>query len=356
MTQAKLEGIATKIHEHMHKGEIPKLDIPTRNKNNLILANDEDIWVYGDRTSTRSGKQVDGARKLLKMAYTIEFLERQLDEEKSSTLRELYYVSESWDVEQAHFSDQDESNNVIEDLEILANTTREAFNVHPEESGASLLGPLTIEEETRNGTREMHLQNDIGKSGYTIPHNPQDLEFLDHGMDFVLAVETGGMRDRLVENGFDETYNALILHTKGQPARASRRVIKRINDELNVPILVFCDGDPWSYRIFSAIAYGSAQSAHLSDILVTPDAEYLGVEPRDIRDYDLPADPLSDRDINALQNLLEDPRFQSDYWEDQIKLQLELDKKAEQQSLASYGLDFVTETYLPEKLEDLGFN
>jgi DNA topoisomerase-6 subunit A len=33
---------------------------------------------------------------------------------------------------------------------------------------------------------------------------------------------------------------------------------------------------------------------------------------------------------------------------------LEVGKKAEQQSLAKYGLDFVTETYLPEKLQQLG--
>jgi len=35
-------------------------------------------------------------------------------------------------------------------------------------------------------------------------------------------------------------------------------------------------------------------------------------------------------------------------------MMLEVGKKAEQQSLAKYGLDFVTETYLPEKLPQLG--
>ena len=36
------------------------------------------------------------------------------------------------------------------------------------------------------------------------------------------------------------------------------------------------------------------------------------------------------------------------------RMMLELGKKAEQQSLAKYGLDFVTDTYLPEKLAELG--
>ena len=37
-----------------------------------------------------------------------------------------------------------------------------------------------------------------------------------------------------------------------------------------------------------------------------------------------------------------------------VNIMLDLGKKAEQQSLAKYGLDFVTDTYLPEKLTGLG--
>jgi DNA topoisomerase-6 subunit A len=33
---------------------------------------------------------------------------------------------------------------------------------------------------------------------------------------------------------------------------------------------------------------------------------------------------------------------------------LEINKKAEQQALAKYGLDYVTEKYLPEKLSEIG--
>ena len=33
---------------------------------------------------------------------------------------------------------------------------------------------------------------------------------------------------------------------------------------------------------------------------------------------------------------------------------LKLGKKAEQQALAKYGLDFVTDKYLPEKLTNMG--
>ena len=350
----ELIELAADFYDQFAAGSIPEMQLPTRTKSNIEYDEESGVWTYGDRTSTRSANSVRGARKLLKAAYTIEFLANQLDDDRSSTLRELYYLSESWNNDEAQFNSQDESNDLVEDLEVVTGVTREDFHMRPEESGATLMGPLEIREQTRRGEREIHCQEDVGEGGYQIPNNPDMIEFLDHDINFALAVETGGMRDRLVENGFDEAYDCLVIHLKGQPARATRRITKRIHDELDVPIVVFADGDPWSYRIYGSVAYGSIKSAHLSKYLATPQAKYVGIQPEDIVEYDLPSDPLSDSDINALESELEDPRFQTDYWEEQIELQLDIGKKSEQQSLASRGLDFVTDTYLPERLDAMG--
>ncbi|WP_128478123.1 DNA topoisomerase IV subunit A [Halorussus pelagicus] len=352
--QEKLIDLAAEFYDQFERGDIPEMSLPTRTKSNIVFDEDENVWVYGDRESTRSANSVRGARKLLKAIYTIDFLSEQLEEDRSSTLRELYYLSESWDVNEAQFSSQDESNQLVEDLEIVSEVTREDFHMRPEESGATIMGPLYLREQTRRGEREIHCQKDVGEGGYQIPNNPDTIEFLDHDADFVLCVETGGMRDRLVENGFDEKYNTIVVHLKGQPARATRRITKRLHDELDLPVTVFTDGDPWSYRIFGSVAYGSIKSAHLSEYLATPEAQFIGIQPEDIVEYDLPTDPLSDSDVNALESELEDPRFQTDYWEEQIEIQLDIGKKSEQQSLASHGLDFVTERYLPERLEAMG--
>jgi len=350
----QLIDLAAQFYDQFADGSVPRMEIPTRTKSNIVFDEEENVWVYGDRHSTRSANSVNGAQKLLKAVYTIEFLADQLEEGRSSTLRELYYLSESWEEERAQFDSQDESNQLIEDLEIVSEVTREDFHMRPEESGATVMGPLYLREQTRRGEREIHCQKDVGEGGYQIPNNPDTIEFLDNDADFVLCVETGGMRDRLVENGFDEEYNVIVVHLKGQPARATRRLTKRLRDELNLPVVVFTDGDPWSYRIYGSVAYGSIKSAHLSEYLATPEAEFIGIRPQDIVDYDLPTDPLSDSDINALESELEDPRFQDEFWTEQIELQLDIEQKAEQQALASQGLDFVTETYLPERLEEMG--
>jgi len=350
----QLIDLAAEFYNQFAAGEIPRMELPTRTKSNIEYDPEKKVWVYGDRRSTRTANSVSGARKLLKAAFTVEFLANQLDENRSSTLRELYYLSESWDNEEAQFNSQDESNSLIEDLEISTGVTREDFHMRPEESGAKVMGPLKLREQTRRGDRDIHCQEDVGQGGYQIPNDPDTIQFLDNDADFVLCVETGGMRDRLVENGFDDEYNCLVVHLGGQPARATRRLTKRLHDELGLPVLVFCDGDPWSYRIYGSVAYGSIKSAHLSEYLATPEADYVGIRPQDIVDYDLPTDPLSDSDVNALESELEDPRFQTDFWEEQIELQLDIEKKAEQQALASRGLDFVTETYLPERLDEMG--
>ncbi|MFT4947578.1 MAG: DNA topoisomerase-6 subunit A, partial [Natronomonas sp.] len=192
----QLMALAEQFYEQFDEGDVPRMQVPTRTKSNIEYDEDKHVWVYGDRTSTRTAKTVSGAEKLLKASYTIDFLIQQINEERSSTLRELYYLSESWDLDEAQFGSQDESNSMIEDLEIVSGATREDFHMRPEESGATIMGPLRLREQTRRGEREIHCQKDVGEGGYQIPNNPDTIEFLDNDADFVLCVETGGMRDR----------------------------------------------------------------------------------------------------------------------------------------------------------------
>jgi len=352
LAKERLVGIARGWYDQMRDGVVPYIRLPTRTKRNLTYDDEGEVWKYGEKESTRAATNEKGAVHLLKMAYLIGFLKQQLVENRSSTLRELYYISEGW--KKAKFAAQDESNLLIEDLEIITEVQREAFHLRPEEDGASLFGPLRIRENTRRGAKEMHCQDDVGEAGYPIPNNVDNLDFIDHDAKFVIAIETGGMYARLMENGFDEEYGAILVHLKGQPARSTRRVLRRLNDSLNLPVVVFTDGDPWSYRIYASVAYGSIKSAHMSDILATPQAQFIGVQPSDISDYNLPADHLTEQDINALKAELTDPRFATDYWRNQIALQLEMKVKSEQQAFASRGLDFVTKEYLPKRLSEMG--
>jgi DNA topoisomerase-6 subunit A len=351
----KIDLVASKIYNDFEKSDIPYLQLPTRTKSNIRFDDKFNVWKYGKNTTERSAKSLDGAYMLLRTMYMVDFIKAMINTNKSSTLRELYYISEGWD--KAKFSSQPESNSLAEDLEIITSCMREDFKLRPEEDGARVIGNLTIEEVTRNKTKKkIHCQDDVGDSGYSIPYNvePEKISIKSVDADFIIAIETGGMFDRLVENGFDNSNRAVLIHLKGQPARSTRRFIKRLSEEKKIPVLIFTDCDPWSYRIFASVAYGAIKTAHISEYLATPTSQYLGVTPSDIKNYDLPTDQLTKEDIKSLKSELTDPRFQDPFWKGEIKLQLKLGKKSEQQALAKYGLDYVTDTYLPEKLSEMG--
>jgi DNA topoisomerase-6 subunit A len=351
----KIDMIAEKIYNDFQETKIPYLNLPTRTKANIKFDDKLSVWKYGKNSTERNAKSLDGAYMILRTMYMADFIKEMIKVKKSSTLREMYYISEGWNL--AKFNSQDESNLLAEDLEVITNCMREDFKLRPEEDGARVIGNVTIDEMTRNNTKKkIHCQDDVGDSGYSIPYNveKEKITIKSCDADFIVAIETGGMFDRLVENGFDKSNRAVLIHLKGQPARSTRRFIKRLSTEKKLPVLVFTDCDPWSYRIFASVAYGAIKTAHISEYLATPVAQYLGVTPSDIENYELPTDTLTKEDINALKSELTDPRFQDNFWKGEIKLQLKIGRKSEQQALAKYGLDYVTDTYLPEKISEMG--
>lgn len=161
------------------------------------------------------------------------------------------------------------------------------------------------------------------------------------------------MFHRMVQENANKKFNTLIVGLKGQAARATRRFIKRVNEELDLPVYICNDGDPWGFHIAQVIISGSAKLAHVNHDLATPDAKFMGVTASDIINYDLPTDKLKDVDVMRLKELAKDPRYKSEFWQNEIKKMLRIGKKAEQQSFSKYGLEYVVDTYFPQKLEEL---
>jgi DNA topoisomerase-6 subunit A len=349
-----LTSVVGKIYDQLNEGDIPLMHLPLRSKKNIEFNATHSVWTYSDQMTSRTAKTVQGAQMMLRTVYTADFINEMIRENKSSTLREMYYISEGWN--HAKFHSQDESNLLAEDLEIISKCMREDFKLRPEESGAHVYGNLNIRTMTKKGMKEFNCMDDVAETGFAIPYNVEkdNFEIRDTDAKFVMAIETGGMYARLVENGFPEKYNAILIHLSGQPARSTRRLIKRLNTEMRLPITVFTDGDPWSFRIFGSIAYGAIKTAHISEYLATPTAQFIGITASDILNYELPTDKLSDQDVGALNSELSDPRFADEFWVGEIQAMLSMKKKSEQQALAKYGLDYVTDKYLPEKLTNMG--
>ena len=338
----KLKELGQDIIADVEQKKVPSLKIPSRGTGNIVYDDAKKYYVLGDRYGRRSLGNVKQIRKMGQMVFTANFCKDLVQREKTATIREMYYVSEGWGVE---FNTQQESNTVGEDLEVALGTTREDLGLMPEEDGASVYGDLTLLDDDV----ELNAKKS-GKSGYTISPTIDQVEFLDCGVERVLAVETMGMFHRLVQENAYDRFNTLVVGLKGQAARATRRFIKRLNTELNLPVYICNDGDPWGFHIAQVIISGSAKLAHVNYDLATPNAKFIGVTASDIINYDLPTDPLKDIDVLRLKELSKDPRYQTEFWQTEIKKMLKIGKKAEQQSFSKYGLEYIVDTYFPHKL------
>jgi hypothetical protein len=71
----------------------------------------------------------------------------------------------------------------------------------------------------------------------------------------------------------------------------------------------------------------------------------------DIIKYKLPSDKLTEIDIKRLYELKEDPRYTDKMWHEELDTFLRIKRKSEQEAFARYGLSYIVDTYLPEKLQ-----
>jgi DNA topoisomerase VI subunit A len=343
-----LRAFGGTLYDQMEHGNFPWVEMPSRSTENIYYNSDVRQYVLGDKNVKRSARNIRHIKPFTQMVWAGFFASELVKNRKTSTLRDVYYSAQAYEMT---FKDQPESNNILTDLETATGFAREDFNVFPEERSA-LFGDLTI-KYTVPGYEGKRLNMTSHPDGVMIGPSVVSAEFAKAGCDKVIAIEKGGLFTRFIEERVHEKFNALLVLTAGQAPRATRHFLNRLNRELELPVYIFTDGDPWGMHIAMVIISGSANAAHLRG-LTTPDAKWSGVYATDIVDYKLPTDPLTDVDIKRLHELEKDPRYTGDLWKREIKTFLKIKKKAEQEAFSRYGLTYIVDEYLPAKLEEMG--
>jgi DNA topoisomerase-6 subunit A len=342
---SSLGDFGTRLYDQIGRRQFPWIKMPIRSTNNIKY--DEKIrqYVLGDRNVKRSSRNVRHLRPLTQLVWTASFVDELSRQNKTSTLRDVFYSAQAYEMS---FVDQAESDNIITDLETVIGSAREDFNVFPEERSA-IFGNLTI-QYTVPGYEGKKLNLASHPDGMMIGPALTNAEFADCKADKVIAIEKGALFTRFVEERVHDRFKALLIQTAGQAPRATRAFIRRLNQELKLPVIILTDGDPWGMHIAMVIISGSANAAHLRD-LNTPDAKWAGVWATDIVNYKLPSDKLTDLDIKRLYELQKDPRYGGKLWKHEIETFMKIKKKAEQEAFSRYGLTYIVDEYLPAKLE-----
>jgi DNA topoisomerase-6 subunit A len=348
--RAVLEGLKSlgeQVYTQLSQKQWPAVRMPSRSINNIHYDQHSRQYVLGDHYVKRSARNIRHVRPLTQLVWTGSFVDELTNEGKTSTLRDVFYSAQAYEMS---FTDQAESDDIITDLETVIGHSREDFNVFPEER-SSIFGDLTIQYTVR-GYEGKKLNLASHPDGMMIGPALTNAEFTECKADKIIAIEKGGLFTRFVEERVHEKYKAILIHTAGQAPRATRSLIRRLNQELKLPCYIFCDADPWGMHIANVIISGSANAAHLTD-LNTPDAKWCGVWSSDIQEYKLPSDPLTDLDIKRLYELEKDPRYEGKVWKQEIASFLKYKRKAEQEAFSRYGLAYIVDEYLPAKLKEM---
>jgi DNA topoisomerase-6 subunit A len=212
-----------------------------------------------------------------------------------------------------------------------------------------VFGDLTI-EYTVPGYEGKKTNLSDHPDGYAIGPSLTSSEFTETSAEVVIAIEKGGLFTRFVEEQVDKKFKAIIVDTGGQAPRSTRTLLKRLHDELSLPVVILTDGDVYGEHIAMVIKSGSANAAHLRELTV-PDAKWVGVWATDIEKYKLPTIPMTESDIKRCHDLLKDPRYQEGIWKKELEVFLKIKRKAELEAFSKYGLTNITDKYLPQKLE-----
>ena len=350
-----IELIAMQVQKNIDSGKLPNIKLPVRSLDNVKYDETKGYLELGGAHKVRT-LTVNTARSFAQTLRLMATSRAMVESNDFATKREAYYISKNWG--DCRFDEQAEFDAIMDDIEAMASMhglSREQLRFYPESHGGSVAGQLTVVD--RNSATGQPVEIDctnLGSGAYSIPRSVEHLSFRTDAR-FVLAIETGGMFQRLNNHRFWENANCIIVEMGGVPTRATRRFIRLLSDKQDLPVYCFVDCDPYGFaNIYRTLKVGSGNAAHVNRFLCVPRARFLGVTPQDILDFGLEdaTHPLAATDVKRAQDALQNDPFIKAHpaWIAAIKQLLEMGVRAEQQALAKWGLNYVIDEYLPQKL------
>lgn len=347
----KITAHAQAIYDAIKRGEKPVITSPVRALSNVSYnLKDGFFELKGSmKTRTLAASTVKSFAQTLLMMNEAKSV---VETDDIMTKREAYYVSKNWG--DAKFNEQPESDTVMDDIEAMMRVLREELGFIPEEDGGAVAGNLVIIDKDPDSGSDVRIDCTKFASGaYSIPSKVEHFKF-ETSAKFILAVETAGMFQRLVKHKYYKKANCVLVSLKGVPSRATRRFIKRLAADKGIPVYVFTDGDPYGYgSIYRTLKVGSGNAAHVNEYFCVPNAKFIGVTPQDIEEYKLPSHPLKEVDVKKIKDLVKNDPFIKAHkeWQKALTQMAKMKVRAEQQALAKWGLNYVIDTYLPEKMK-----
>lgn len=352
-TLAKIQSLAQDVLRIVQKGQNPTFEIRMRALSNVSFNEKKRIIELGDKTQAREFFNTAMARKFMQTMLVANGCKTLIDAGKTISIRQMYYLQKHTikGSTENTFDEQNESDPIIEDLEVASDALREELHLFAARKG-SMVGNLTINDSGD----DIDLSR-LGSGGWSIPSicEPSVIKFLRNKAEYVLYVEKEAIFNRFNEDKFWKQHNCILMTSGGQATRGTRRLLQRLANELKLPVYVVVDNDPWGLYIYSVLKQGSISLAYESMRLAVPNVRFLGMSALDYKKFkltDAVEIKLSDKDISRAKEMKAYPWFADKKWQREIDATLENGFKMEVDSFITKGVSFITEEYLPKKLRD----
>jgi len=356
-TLGSIRDLADTVIQSAERGRAPYVDIPSRSLSNVRFNQSKRIIEMGSGTNRRELFNLAQARSYMQTLLVASGCKQLIDQGKTTSIRGLFYLSKHTieGTSEETFDTQDECDPVIEDIEVSLDSMREELHLYAKNAGA-MVGPITLVDsgDTIDCSR-------MGSGGYSIPSIvEQDIvQFKKNTAKFILHVEKDTVWRRFNEDKFWRKHNCILTHGGGQPPRGVRRMLHRLHHELKLPMYCLLDNDPWGYYIYSVIKQGSINLAYESRRMAIPDARFLGLRSLDYGRCQLSPSvqiKLNEQDIKRARQISQYPWFVNKKpWQNEIELMLKNGFKLEVEALISKDISYVTEEYVPARLEESEF-
>ena len=352
-TLKKIQALASDIYKVVSKGSNPSIEIRVRALSNVSFNEKKRIIELGDKTQAREFFNTAMARKFMQTMLVANGCKTLIDAGKTISIRQMYYLQKHTVAgsNENTFEEQNESDPVIEDLEVSTDSLREELHLFANRKGA-MVGNLVINDSGD----DIDLSR-LGSGGWAIPSicEPSTVKFVRNKAEYVLFVEKEAMFSRFNEDKFWRTQNCILMTSGGQATRGARRLLQRLATELKIPVYVVVDNDPWGLYIYSVLKQGSISLAYESMRLAVPGVRFIGMSALDYKKFKLPKAveiKLGDKDISRAKEMKAYPWFADKKWQREIDATLENGFKMEVDSFLTKGVSFISEEYLPKKLRD----
>ena len=350
---SRLASLAAKAVQEITAQKNPSVSIPVRTLANVTYDPKKSIIELGDQRQSRALFNVGQARKFMQTFLIASACKDLLDARKTTSIRDLYYITKHTigDTRQNTFEEQEESDPIIEDLEVTIDSLREEMNLFASNRGA-MVGDLTLVDS--GDTIDLRR---MGSGGWSVPSIVEDhvVQFGKCEAEMILLVEKDAVWRRLNEDKFWKKYKAILLHGQGMASRGVRRLLYRMVNELKLPLYVLVDNDPWGFYIYSVVKQGSINLAYESVRMAVPSARFVGLSSFDAEKYALPSNVsirLDETDERRAKQMLAYPWFERKEWQRELQHMMKLGVKLELEALSSKGISFISEEYLPRKLRN----